>query len=82
MDKVIGGVIVDGGVQIGKSLDVLQGYLVVHPYLRRLATGWHPDRRNSKVRRNRVVGRRRHGQIRVWQAGKSDLEVKVLTTRS
>ena len=39
MDKVIGGVIVDGGVQIGKSLDVLQGYLVVHPYLRCLATG-------------------------------------------
>ena len=33
MDKAIGGVIVDGGVQIGKSLDVLQGYTVVHPYL-------------------------------------------------
>ena len=33
MYKAIGGVIVDGGVQVGKSLDVLQGYLVIHPYL-------------------------------------------------
>ena len=65
MDKAIGGVIVDGGVQIGKLLDILQGYTVVHPYLRCLATGWHLDRRNGEVGRNRVVGRRRHGQIRV-----------------
>ena len=65
MDKAIGGVIEDGGIQIGKSLDVLQGYTVVHPYLRCLATGWHPGGRYGKVRRNRVVGRRRHGQIRV-----------------
>ena len=33
MDKAIGGVVVDGGVQVGKSLDVLQRYSVVHPYL-------------------------------------------------
>ena len=65
MNKAIGGVIVNGGVQIGESLDVLQGYPVVHPYLRCLATGWHPDGRNGEVRRNRVVGRRSHGQIRV-----------------
>ena len=82
MDEAIGRVVVDGGVQVGKTLDVLHGHPVVHPYLRCLATGWHLDRRNGEVRRNRVVGRQRHGQIRVWQAGKSDLEVKVLTTQS
>ena len=38
---------------------------VVHPYLRCWANGWHPDGRNGKVRRNRVVGRRRHVWIRV-----------------
>ena len=65
MHEAIGRVVVDGGVQIGKSLDVLQGYPVVHPYLRCLAIGWHPDGQNSEVRRNRVVGRRIHGQIRV-----------------
>ena len=82
VNEAIGRVVVNGGVQVGKSLDILQGYPVVRPYLRCLATRWHPDGRNGEVRRNRVVGRRRHGQIRVWQAGKSDLEVKVLTTRS
>ena len=65
MDEAIGGIVVDGGVQVGKSLNVLHGYPVVHPYLQCLVIGWHPDRRNSEVRRNRVVGRRRHGQIRV-----------------
>ena len=44
MDEVIGRVVVDDGVQFGKSLDVLHGYPVVHPYLQcRLAIGWHPD---------------------------------------
>ena len=57
MHKAIGGVVVDGGVQVGKLLDVLQGYPVVHPYLRCLVVGWHPDGQNSEVRRNRVVGR-------------------------
>ena len=33
VNEVIGGVIVNGGVQVGKSLDILQGYPVVHPYL-------------------------------------------------
>ena len=32
MDEVIGRVILDGSVQVGKSLDVLHGYPVVHPY--------------------------------------------------
>ena len=31
--EAIGGVVVDGSVQVGKSLDVLQGYPVIHPYL-------------------------------------------------
>ena len=65
MDEAIGRVILDGGVQVGKLLDVLHGYPVVHPYLRCLANGRHPDRRNGKVRRNRVVGRQRHVGIRV-----------------
>ena len=50
MNKAIGRVIVDGGVQVGKSLYILQGYTVVHPYLRCLATGWHLDGRNGEVR--------------------------------
>ena len=39
MYEVIGGVVVDGGVQIGKLLDVLQGYPVIHPYLQGLVIG-------------------------------------------
>ena len=65
VNEAIGRVVVDSGVQVGKLLDILQGYPVVHPYLRCLATGWHPDGQNGEVRRNRVVGRQRHGQIRV-----------------
>ena len=65
MDEAIGGVIFDGSVQVGKSLDVLHGHPVVHPYLRCLADGQQLDGQNGKVRRNRVVGRRGHGQIRV-----------------
>ena len=33
MDKAVGGVVIDGGVQVGKSLDVRHGHPVVHPYL-------------------------------------------------
>ena len=33
MDEAIGGVIFDDGVQVGKTLNVLHGYPVVHPYL-------------------------------------------------
>ena len=65
MDEAIGGVVVDGDVQVGEMLDVPQGYPVVHPYLRCMVVGWHPDGRNGEVRRNRVVGRRRHVGIRV-----------------
>ena len=43
MDKVIGRVVLDGGVQVGKTLNVLQGYPVVHPYLQCLVKGWHPE---------------------------------------
>ena len=57
MHKAISGVVVDGGVQVGKSLNVLQRYPVVHPYLRCLTIGRHPDGRNGEVRQNRVVGR-------------------------
>ena len=65
MDQTIGRVVIDGDVQVGETLDVRQGYPVVHPYLRCLVVGQHPDSRNGEVRRNRVVGRRGHGQIRV-----------------
>ena len=65
MDKAIGRVVVDGGVQVGKLHNVLHGYPVVHPYLRCLANRQHPDGRNGEVRRKRVVGRQGHGQIRV-----------------
>ena len=57
MDETIGGVIFDGGVQVGVSLNVLHGHPVVHPYLQCLANGRHPDGQNSEVRQNRVVGR-------------------------
>ena len=57
MDEVISGVVFDGSVQVGKSLDVLHGYPIVHPYLQCLANGQHLDGWNSEVRRNRVVGR-------------------------
>ena len=50
MDKVIGRVIVKGGVQVGETLNVLHGYPVVHPYLQCLANGQHSDGRNSEVR--------------------------------
>ena len=50
MYEAIGRVVVDSGVQVGKSLDVLQGYSVVHPCLRCLASGWHTDGRNGEVR--------------------------------
>ena len=39
MDEAIGRVVVDGDVQVGKSLDVLHGYPVVHPYLQCLMDG-------------------------------------------
>ena len=50
MDEVIGGVILSGSIWVGKSLDVLHGYPVVHPYLRCLVNGWHPDGQNGEVR--------------------------------
>ena len=65
MDKVIGRVVIDGDVQVGKTLNVQQGYPVVHPYLRCLIVGGHPDGRNGEVKQNRVVGRRRHVGIRI-----------------
>ena len=33
MNEAIGRIVVNGGVQVGKSLDIRQGYPVVHPYL-------------------------------------------------
>ena len=33
VNEAIGRVVVDGGVQVGKSLDILQGHPVVHSYL-------------------------------------------------
>ena len=50
MNEAIGRVIFDGGVQIGKTLDVLHGYPVVHPYLQCLVDRWDPDGQNGKVR--------------------------------
>ena len=82
MDKVIGGVVGDGGVQVGKPFDVWHGHPIVDPNLQSLVVGGHPDSWNGKVRQNRVVGRQGHVGIRVWQVGKSDLEVKVLMTQS
>ena len=57
MDEAIGGVVIDGDIQVGKTLDVQQGHPVVHPYLRYLVVGRHLDSWNGEVRRNRVVGR-------------------------
>ena len=57
MDKVIGRVVINGDVQIGKMLNVQQGYPVVHPYLRCLVVRRHLDGWNGEVRRNRVVRR-------------------------
>ena len=50
MDKVIGGVIGNGGVQVGKLLDVRHGHPIVNPDLRSLIVGRHPDGWNGKVR--------------------------------
>ena len=50
MDEMVGRVIFDGGVQVGKSLDVQHGYPVVHPYPQCLVNGWHLDGWNGKVR--------------------------------
>ena len=41
MDKAVGRVVINGGVQISKSLDVQQGHPVVHPNLRCLVIGQH-----------------------------------------
>ena len=43
MNEAIGRVVVDGGVQVGKLLDVLHGYPVVHPYLRCQANRWNGE---------------------------------------
>ena len=50
MDKAVGGVIVNGGVQVGKLIDILYGHPVVHPYLRCLVNGQHLDGWNGEVR--------------------------------
>ena len=57
MNETIGGVILDGGVQVGKPFDVSHGHPIVDPDPRCLVNGWHPNGRNGKVRRYRVVGR-------------------------
>ena len=50
IDKTIGGVIGDGGVQIGKLFNVQHGHLIVNANLRCLVVGRHPDSRNSEMR--------------------------------
>ena len=50
MDKVIGGAIRDGGVQIAKLLNNLHGHPIVDPNLQCLVVGWNPDNQNSKMR--------------------------------
>ena len=50
MDKMISGVVGDGGVQVGKPLNVLHGHPIVHPYLRCLIVGGHLDGQNGEVR--------------------------------
>ena len=57
MDKAVGRVVINGGVQVGKSLDVQHGHPVVHPYLQCLVMGGHPNSWNNEVGQNRVVGR-------------------------
>ena len=57
MDKAIGRVIIDGGVQVGKSLDVQHSHPVVHPNLQCPVVGGHPDSWNGEVGQHRVVGR-------------------------
>ena len=50
IDKVIGGVIGNGGVQIGKLLDVQHGHLIVDPNLQYLVVGRNPNGQNSEMR--------------------------------
>ena len=50
MEETVGGVILDGSIHVGKLLNVLHGYPVVHPYTRCLVVGWHPDGWNGEVR--------------------------------
>ena len=82
MDETIGRVVIDGGVQVGKPLNVHHVHPIVDPDLRSLVVGRHLDGWDGKVRQNRIIGRRGHVGIRAEQVGKSDLEVKVLMTQS
>ena len=50
MDETIGRVILDGGVHVGKLIDVGHGHPIVKSDPRCLAVGWHPGGRNGKVR--------------------------------
>ena len=56
MDEMIGRVVVNGGVQVGKPFDVCHGHPIVDPNLRCLVVGWYLDGRNGEVGQNRVVG--------------------------
>ena len=49
MDKAIGGVIIDGGVQVGKPLNVQHSHPIVNPNLQCLIIGGHPDSQNGEV---------------------------------
>ena len=50
MDKAIGGVVINGGVQAGKPLNVSHSHPIVDPNLRCLVVGGHPDGWNGEMR--------------------------------
>ena len=50
MDKTIGGTIRDGGVQIGKLLDIWHNHPIVNPDSQCLVVGRNPDSQNGKMR--------------------------------
>ena len=52
MDKAIGRVIINGGVQVGKPFDVRHVHPIVNTNLLCLVDGWY-----GGMRRNRVIGR-------------------------
>ena len=56
MDEMICGVVRDGGLQIGKPLNVLNIYPIIKSNLRRGSVGRNLDRWGSKTRHDRVVG--------------------------
>ena len=87
VDKAVSLTSLHHGLKVGILFNVLNSYPMVNTLMLSKGRGGRDahDWQSSKARRNRVVGvvgRRRHGQMGVWQVGKSDLEVKVQMLQS